>query len=339
VKNTSLLSVSTDRSTMRWIKIILILVPLFNIGLMQLQSQTVTDINGNIYNTVTIGTQVWMKENLKTSNYSNGDLIGTTTPASLDVSGESTPKYQWAYNGEESTVATYGRLYTWYAITDSRNVCPAGWHVPADGEWTTLTDYLTNNGYGYEGSGSDVAKSMAATSGWTTDPTVGNVGNDQASNNSSGFTAISSGYRDYYGVFSFNGNNTGYWWSSTAYSSANAYYRTISYMNADVFRFGTYKKLAYSVRCLKDLTTGIKSSGTSVVEIYPNPVSGILNIVYKSENFETISIFNSQGLLLTKNKAIAQLQQIDFSKYPSGLYFIEFVKSSGEIKRFKVVHH
>ena len=97
------------------------------------------DIDGNVYdNTVTIGTQIWMTENLRTTRYSNGDSIGTTT---LDISGESTPKYQWAYDGNESNVATYGRLYTWYAVTDSRNVCPVGWHVPSDAEWTEWTKW------------------------------------------------------------------------------------------------------------------------------------------------------------------------------------------------------
>jgi uncharacterized protein (TIGR02145 family) len=94
------------------------------------------------YKTVKIGTQVWMAENLRTTKYRNGDFIGTTTPATLDISGESTPKYQWAYDGIESNVASYGRLYTWYAITDSRKVCPAGWHVPNSSEWNTLFAYL-----------------------------------------------------------------------------------------------------------------------------------------------------------------------------------------------------
>ena len=89
-----------------------------------LSSNTVSDAEGNIYNIIGIGTQVWMAENLKTTRYRNGDLIGTTTSADLDITAEDTPKYQWAYNGNESNVATYGRLYTWYAVTDSRNVCP-----------------------------------------------------------------------------------------------------------------------------------------------------------------------------------------------------------------------
>jgi uncharacterized protein (TIGR02145 family) len=176
---------------------------LFWLGLTGLQAQTVIDIDGNVYKTVTIGTQVWMKENLKTTKYSNGDSIGTTTPATLDITSENKPKYQWAYDGNENYVATYGRLYTWYALTDSRNVCPTGWHVPIDEEWTILTDYLTNKGYGYKGNGNEITKSMAATSGWTKNSLIGNVGNNQTSNNRSGFTAFAGGYR--YGNGSFNG--------------------------------------------------------------------------------------------------------------------------------------
>lgn len=101
-------------------------------------NEFVTDIDGNVYHTVTIGKQVWMLENLKTTKYRNGDSIGTTTPATLDISEVNNPKYQWAYAGNESNVVTYGRLYTWYAATDNRNVCPIGWHVPNNTEWELL---------------------------------------------------------------------------------------------------------------------------------------------------------------------------------------------------------
>jgi uncharacterized protein (TIGR02145 family) len=213
---------------------------------------TVTDVDGNVYNTVMIGTQVWMKENLKTTKYRNGDEIGTTTPATLDISGESTPSYEWAYDGNESNVAYYGRLYTWYAVTDIRGVCPTGWHLPTDVEWTTLTDYLINNGYGYGGSGDDIAKSIASTSGWTADPTAGNVGNDLVSNNSSGFTAPPSGYRNYYGAFDYIGGSGVYWWSSSEYSTTYAFLRRIYYSYSSVSRNFIYKYYGLSVRCLKD---------------------------------------------------------------------------------------
>jgi hypothetical protein len=106
---------------------------------------TVEDADGNIYQTIGIGSQIWMAENLKTTRYRNGDLIGTTTPSTLDISGETAPKYQWAYDGDESNVVNYGRLYTWYTVTESRNVCPIEWHVPSDSEWAILTDYILNN--------------------------------------------------------------------------------------------------------------------------------------------------------------------------------------------------
>ena len=120
-----------------------------------------TDGDDNNYPMVEIGTQIWLSENLKTTRYLNGDVIGTTTPSTLDISNETTPKYQWACGNSEINVPEYGRLYTWYAIADSRKVCPAGWHVPSYDEWTILTDYLTNNGFGYGGSGNDIAKSMS----------------------------------------------------------------------------------------------------------------------------------------------------------------------------------
>ena len=205
-----------------------------------------TDVEGNTYKTVTIGDQVWMQENLKTTKYRNGDLIGTTSSVTLDITGELNPKYQWA-----SSVAGYGRQYTYYAITDARNVCPTGWHVPTDAQWTTLTDYLTNNGYGFGGNGHDIAKSLAATSGWTEDPTAGNVGNDPASNNSSGFTGLPSGGRYSNGVVKYLSYH-GIWWSSMESAATFAYFRCIGYIPAEVYRGLFSKSYGLSVRCLQD---------------------------------------------------------------------------------------
>ena len=229
----------------------LFLATLFFIGLSSLQAQSVKDIDGNVYKTVKIGKQVWMKENLKTTKYQNGELIGSTTPDTLDISTENTPKYQWAYKGNESNVKTYGRLYTWYAATDSRNICPTGWHVPNDEEWTTLTDYLINNGYGYGGSGSDITKSMAATSGWTPNSIVGNVGNDQMKNDSSGFAAVAGGYRYGSGLFNAFGSYC-YYWSATELYSTTAWYRNLGAHRNDVYRGSGSKQNGVSIRCLRD---------------------------------------------------------------------------------------
>jgi uncharacterized protein (TIGR02145 family) len=211
----------------------------------------IVDADGNIYTSVKIGTQVWMAENLKTTKYRNGDLIGTTDPASKDLSQETAPKYQWAPRAEELLVAVYSRLYSWYAVTDSRNLCPAGWHVPSDAEFTVLTDYLISTGYGIDGSGPDIAKSMASKTGWTTVPAAGEIGNNE-SNNSSGFTAIPGGYRYDFKTFT----DIGYichWWTSSEYDSDKAISVELHYSGSEIWSGPDNKRAsAYSVRCLKD---------------------------------------------------------------------------------------
>jgi len=247
---------------------ILIYIVIFLIcpGFIRCSKNTVKDIDGNAYPTVSIGKQVWMAENLKTTRYCNGDFIGTTTPATLDIELESAPKYQWAYDGNESNVPSLGRLYTWYVATDSRKVCPKGWHVPTDSEWTELTDYLINNGYdygtGYQGM--DIAKSLASTSGWVPDETPGSAGNDQKSNNITGFSALPGGARAEGGKFIDLGH-VGVWWTATEKGTAfrqvisgetvnapGGVFRDIYHDYCYVNSYSNNKKYGLSIRCLKD---------------------------------------------------------------------------------------
>jgi uncharacterized protein (TIGR02145 family) len=216
----------------------------------------VADADGNIYSTVRIGSQIWMAENLRTTKFRNGDLIGTTTPATLDITGETSPKYQWAYNGNESNVTTYGRLYTWYAVTDTRNVCPTGWHMPSDGEWTTLENFLIANMYNYDGTttGNKYAKSLASTSGWTVTSTTGAVGNTDypGKRNATGFTALPGGYRDIDGTFGYI-VSSGIWWSATESDATTAWSSCLDYSDINVTRYSdTSEKCGFSVRCVRD---------------------------------------------------------------------------------------
>jgi uncharacterized protein (TIGR02145 family) len=219
-------------------KLILSVLILFVIGLMKVQAQTVKDIDGNVYKTITIGTQVWMAQNLKTTKYSNGDLIGTTTPDSLDISMEFEPKYQWAYEGNKPNVAIYGRLYTWYVVNDNRKLCPTGWHVPSDEEWGTLVMYL---------GGPSIAGGKLKEKG-----TIHWKSPNNGATNESGFTALPGGYRGAGGTFANIGGG-GAWWTSTECSSSNAINMLMNNKGNSVSGMKIFPKItAYSVRCLRD---------------------------------------------------------------------------------------
>ena len=214
-----------------------------------------TDGDNNIYPVIEIGTQVWMAENLKTTKYNDNSsiplVIGNTAWSAL-----STPGYCWYNNDSPANKDIFGAIYNGYAAdaasNGGKNVCPTGWHVPTDIQWSTLTDFLINNGYGNQGSGASIAKSMAATSGWTTTTGYGLVGNIQTSNNASGFTARPGGFRSSSNGSYLNIFDIGYWWSATAFYTSSAYYRNLDYSCSEVFRYYSSKREGLSVRCIKD---------------------------------------------------------------------------------------
>jgi uncharacterized protein (TIGR02145 family) len=199
---------------------------------------TILDYEENVYNTVIIGDQTWMAENLEATMYRNGELIETTTLPESDISGESTPRYQWAYEGNVTYPATYGRLYTWHTVTDNRNVCPTGWHIPSDAEWTTLETTLG----GFNIAGSKLKE--AGNSHWISPYNL------DASNESC-FKALPGGYRNETGNYAFMGNN-GYWWSSTASDVNTSWIRSLTVQTGQVSRVDFIKNNGASVRCVKD---------------------------------------------------------------------------------------
>jgi uncharacterized protein (TIGR02145 family) len=199
----------------------------------------VSDIDGNIYNTVKIGSQLWMAENLKTTKYKDGEIIPIVSDASAWAS-LSTPGYCWYNNDETANKATYGALYNWYAMNTSK-LCPTDWHIPSDTEWKTLEIYLGMTPTdadltGYRGT--DQGTMLKNTNGWLNNGNGTNIKN---------FSALPGGFRDYMGKFVVMGYS-GYWWSSTG----NAWFRSMSYSNSRVFRSFYDKPDGFSVRCLKD---------------------------------------------------------------------------------------
>ncbi|MCX6309302.1 MAG: hypothetical protein NTY32_10900, partial [Bacteroidia bacterium] len=214
-------------------------------------SGTVADIDGNLYNTVAIGTQVWMVENLKTTKYNDGKAIPLVTDDAAwgDLS---TPAYCF-YNNDAANKTIYGALYNWYTVNTGK-LAPAGWHVPTDAEWTTLENNLIVNGYNYDGTttGNKIATSLAATILWNTYTTVGTIGNDLIKNNTSGFTALPGGYRNYNSSFYFIGYY-GYWWSSSVENSTTYAWPRYLYYNFAFLGRSSYPLIyGFSVRCVKD---------------------------------------------------------------------------------------
>ena len=196
---------------------------------------TVTDIDCNVYHTVTIGTQVWMVENLNVTHYRNGDPIPNITYNTAWLN-DTTGAYS-NYNNDVNYSISYGRLYNWYAVANNRKIAPAGWHVPTDAEWTVLTDSLGGDSI----AGGKMKE--AGTAHWLS-PNTG-------ATNSSGFTALPGGGRDYNGGFYYLTHGA-YFWSSTEYSSPNAWYRGLGYGNESVGRYYDIKTDGFSVRCAHD---------------------------------------------------------------------------------------
>ncbi len=194
-----------------------------------------TDNDGNTYAAVQIGDQVWMAENLRTTTYNDGTSIPLVTSNS-SWKDRTTPAYCWQGNDQSTAVANgYGALYSWYTV-ETEKLCPSGWHVPSDEEWTVLEDYITEQGYdGKEGT------VLKATSGWKYGKGTDNYG----------FSALPGSCRYSTGAFYHTGYNS-YLWSSTEFNSSNAYYRYISYNNANMTRSGYNKSGGYSVRCIRD---------------------------------------------------------------------------------------
>ena len=218
---------------------------------------TVTDVDGNVYNTVQIGDQCWMRENLRTTKYSDGTAIalGSSTSTSTSTAYRSNP------NDNAAHVPTYGCLYNWKAVmrnssSSSANpsgvqgVCPAGWHVPSDAEWTQLTDYVSSQSqYQCGGSSTSIAKALASTTGWRSSSETCAVGNNPSGNNATGFSALPAGFYD--GSQHYDFGYSAYFWSSTEYYD-HAYFHDLGRSGAYVSISNFSKYYGLSVRCLKD---------------------------------------------------------------------------------------
>jgi uncharacterized protein (TIGR02145 family) len=207
-------------------------------------------VDGNKYNIVVIGAQIWMAENLKTTKFNNNGAIPNVTSGSTWTT-LTTPAYCWYANDGTTNKPIYGAIYNWFTV-NTGNLCPAGWHMPSDGEYQTLESYLgipadTVGLYGWRGRISQAGSQMKNTTGWAT---------GQNGTNISGFSALPGGYR-YVADGSFNDIGVlTYFWTATEYTSPTAWYRrldgALDVTNNEVYRAAVEKGAGKYVRCLKN---------------------------------------------------------------------------------------
>ncbi len=203
--------------------------------------------DGKVYKWVKIGTQVWMAQNLA---YTGSGIRHITD--NNDWQNNSDCDGWCYYKNDENYGNTYGVLYQWEA---AKTACPSGWHLPSDDEWKQLEDYLIENGYSYDGviGHSHIGKSLAADNGWFASNQEGAVGNSDFPEirNKTGFSALPGGDRHDFGEFWYLGYD-GYWWSSSARKSYDAYCRIMDYDSGELSRSSDYRLKGFSVRCVKD---------------------------------------------------------------------------------------
>lgn len=219
-------------------------------------TSTISDYDGNAYSTVKLGGQCWMAENLRTTHYSNGDPIDLSTTTSTTI------PYRYNPASDSTNVGTYGYLYNWAAVMNGatsseanpsgvQGVCPTGWHVPSDAEWTAMKEYVSSQSQYICGSNSsNIGKALASTTGWdSSTSTACGVGTTQSTNNAAGFNARPAG--NYYAS---GGNGFGYYanfWTTTE-TSGNAYSYNLSYTSPSLNRSSSGKASGFSVRCVRD---------------------------------------------------------------------------------------
>ena len=267
--------------------------------------EAISDYDGNIYETVTIGTQVWLKENLRTTRLNDGSEIPLITENNV-WSGLSTPGYCW-YNNDSINKNSYGALYNWYTVNTDK-ICPIGWHVPSNTERMVLANFLG----GVELAGGKMKET--GTTHWNS-PNTG-------ASNSSGFTGLPGGTRFPEGEFDQMGTRADFW-SSTETTSDRAIGYDLHYDNPRFPGGDAIKKMGFAIRCINNQGAGEKMVYLeNKIKVFPNPSKNIINIY--SENLRLdggdYSIVDLIGINVQQGKLISNI--IDISNINRGIYFL-----------------
>lgn len=219
---------------------------------------TITDIDGNVYSTVQLGQQCWMRENLRATHYADSIAISIGN-ANISYS----QPYYYNYVSHALSLEKRGYLYNWPAVMHGaassetnpswvQGICPTGWHVPSHAEWIQLTEYVSSRSvFSCDGNSNHIAKSLASAEGWNSDYHQCTVGNNQGANNATGFCAFPAGQCNGETTY-FNGGSVTRFWSSTATTSGNKWMCSLGYNSTYVWQNPEPPYCGFSVRCLRD---------------------------------------------------------------------------------------
>ena len=270
------------------------------------QAQTVTDYDGNVYDTVIIGTQVWMKQNLKVTHYNNGNPIPNIED---NATWANTISGARCYYNNDSIVhnSIYGALYNWYAVKNNYNICPSGWHVSTEAEWIEAENFLGGDSI----AGGKMKE--VGTSHWSA-PNVD-------ATNSSRFTGLPGGFRSFNSGFQYLHEN-GLWWTATEVDVnwAKSVYFWNQYGGVD-HNPGS-KRYGFSIRCIRNTSyNGTREMNLQdKIKVYPNPAIDKVTIEYTANQDLQVQIYNVIGVCVLQTKLEKEIKEIDISSLPTGVF-------------------
>lgn len=286
----------------------------------QLSAQTVTDIDGNVYNIVTINNAQWLKENLRVKHFNNGDPISNITNNTVWLN-LTTPALSYYNNDSITNDTLYGLLYNGYVVTDSRNVCPVNWHVATETDWNQMCYYIdpmvdTTALNVYTGNMIGTKLKHPSHNYWFySTPTY--AGTDDY-----GFSALPGGVRSASDGYCGGMNNYGNWWTSDAISSTGIYIRFLFADDPRITRTQRNVVNGYSIRCVKDpVQSGIQENLDQKIQLYPNPAQ---NTLYVQGNpiMQKVIIYNMMGQI---ERSFNNVSSIDVSGLLSGFYQVSII--------------